>query len=235
MTINLFANRVLETAPAPGSGQIVTLGGAVAGRMAFHLSGFTDQQQVAFWIDDGVQSEHCVGVYSAAGSGSLSRDAVLWNSRELYTSPSKLNFSSAVQVYCETSAQLAPAVFSGSGSSFSFTGASNQPVANMYMMATGVNLVGTATFRAHFDAGSAKTTATQVHATLTGYQNSGDTADADYCTVSESRDGYGVPLTIQVMRNGLIIGRNYFVTFNVTTASPETIRIETPVIRLMTF
>ena len=236
--MSLFANRVLETAPAPGLNVLVALGGAAPGMQPFSRSAFVDGQQVAFYISDGTQTEHCVGVWSKSG-GTVSRDNVLWNSRDTIINPTKLNFTSAVQVYCDRSAQLAPAITGFAAGSVDVAGGSTGlTLCSGTFKATGTNVLAIATARVHYASGAQKQNAAMITMMLSGYQPSGSSPPTDSANILPVTAFQipGVLLSITDFRTDLTIGVGYNMALSVSSdTASESYRIESPVVRLFTF
>jgi hypothetical protein len=94
----MLANRVRETANAPGTGTTMSLIGPTAGYVGF-VGTFGSGVSVYYAITDGSQTEIQVGTVTAGTPNILSRGTPLWTSVHGVTSPSRLNFTGSVVVY----------------------------------------------------------------------------------------------------------------------------------------
>jgi len=112
----MLGNAIVETANAPGTGDI-SLIGAATGRVRFR-SQFANGAKVFYWLQDATQLEAGVGTLTHGSPDTIRRDKVLWNSAG---TTAKLNFAGPVTVYCEVPAARLPYVLESGGLSVDAT------------------------------------------------------------------------------------------------------------------
>lgn len=98
-----LANLVLERANAPGTAATFNLGGAPSGWVGF-VAGIGNGATAYYYMSDGVQAEWGHGVVTAGAINTLARN-VIGNSQG---TTARLNFTGAVDVWCEVPAERTP-------------------------------------------------------------------------------------------------------------------------------